>query len=74
MFSKIDLRLGYHQSRIKKGDIPKAIFHRYGPYEFRLMHFGLANTIMAFMDIMNSVSVVSRLIHSSLHGRHLSIF
>ena len=56
VYSKIDLRIGYHQLRVREADIPKIAFRmRYGHFEFTVMPFELTNAAAAFMDIMHRV-------------------
>ena len=56
VYSKIDIRTGYHQLRVREADIPKTAFRtRYGHFEFTIMPFGLTNALTAFMDLIHRV-------------------
>ena len=56
VYTKIDLRAGYHKLRVREVDIPKTTFRaRYGNFEFTMMPFGLTNALVAFMDLMHRV-------------------
>ncbi|GJZ62178.1 putative reverse transcriptase domain-containing protein [Tanacetum coccineum] len=88
VYSKIDLRSGYHQLRIKEEDILITVFRtRYGHFEFQVMPFGLTNTPAVFMNLMNRVCkpyldkfvivfIDDILVYSKdeeEHGKHLKI-
>ncbi|GJU58733.1 putative reverse transcriptase domain-containing protein [Tanacetum coccineum] len=88
VYSKIDMRSGYHQLRIKEEDIPITAFRtRYGHFEFQVIPFGLTNAPAVFMDLMNRVCkpyldkfvivfIDDILVYSKdeeEHGKHLKI-
>jgi len=54
VFSKIDLRSGYHQIKVKDEDMQKTAFRtRYGHYDYIVMSFGVTNALEVFMEYMN---------------------
>ncbi|WVZ63916.1 hypothetical protein U9M48_013509 [Paspalum notatum var. saurae] len=76
VFSKIDLRSGYHRLRIRPSNIPKTAFiSRYGLYEYTVMSFGLTNSPAFFMYMMNSVFMeyLDKFVTKAEHEEHLRL-
>jgi hypothetical protein len=88
VFSKMDLRLGYYQIKIRNGDIPNMAFvTRYGQYEYTVMSFALTNAPATFSRLMNSIfmdyqdkfivvyldDILIYLKHKEEHAEHLRL-